>query len=622
MSADTKQSKKRPRFGKYSIQDFLGKGGMAEVFKAKMHGIGGFEKILVIKKILPHLAESESFIKMFFDEAKITVALQHPNIVQVFELGRIDGTYYMTMEFIDGVNLNVLVSHCMEKKTRLPFKHVIYVIMEVLKGLYHAHKAMDPDGGMPLNIIHRDVTHSNVLLSFTGNVKLADFGIAKARIQESREKPGMLKGKMSYMSPEMLKGKSIDHRVDIFSLGVVFFELLTMQKLFKGENEDEIIRKIIYGDIGRTLMEHTTIHDDVQEILKKALAADADERYASAQEFYTDLNDFIFNNGIQISPHEFSEFICGLVKQKSSIEGPEGSKPSSITDVTPSNISEIFKVESTIRERLNIDLSVMERFKPGSEVRGGGASRPTVPPKKGIEEKPAYSGDIGELLVPRLISRLAVNRVTGRLKITAGERYRNVFLEKGNIASVHSKLAEDSLEKFLIEHSSLPLEEIGEAAAGQQGDSVLRQFFNLGKITKEEMEKVAVMAYGSRLASLVTARGGRYEFFKSSKDNNKLLDKPLPVFPLLSAAVREGFKYEDYIQSLGRYLTHKVKRVENMKLPLESIALEPWELDLMKKILTNMNLRDIFETTKGMENKKMIACVIYLLYQYELIKFR
>ncbi|MFH1437892.1 MAG: protein kinase [Pseudomonadota bacterium] len=474
---------------------------------------------------------------------------------------------------------------------------------------------------MPLNIIHRDVTHSNILLSFTGNVKLADFGIAKARIQESREKPGMLKGKMSYMAPEMLKGKSIDHRVDIFSLGVVLFELLTMQKLFKGENEDDVIRKIVYGDIGRTLMDFSTIHDDLQEILKKTLAQEADERYSSAQEFYADLNDFIFNNGIQISPHEFSEFICGLVKERSSAEGPEGSKPSSITDVTPSNISEIFKVESTIRERLNIDLSVMERFKPGSEVRAG-ANRPTMPPNKEPEEKPAYSGDIGELLVPRLISRLAVNRVTGRLKITAGESTRTVFMEKGNIASVHSKLAEDSLEKFLIEHSSLQLEEIEEAARSQQGDSVLRQFFNLGKITREEMEAVAVMAYGSRLTSLVTARGGRYEFFKASKDSNRLLEKPLPVFPLLSSSVRGGFEYEDYIQALGRYLTHRVKRVENMKLPLESIALEPYELDLMKIILTDMNLRDIFETTKDMEHKKMIACVIYLLYQYELIKFR
>ena len=193
MSGSLQQPPGADGFGKYTILEFLGKGGMAEVYKAKLHGIGGFEKILVIKKILPHLSSRESFIKMFFDEAKITVALQHPNIVQVFDLGEIDGTYYMTMEYVEGCNLNVLVTHCLRKNTKVPFKHALHIIMEVCKALHYAHRATD-DAGVPLNVIHRDVTHSNILLSFAGDVKLADFGIARARIQESIENPGMLKG--------------------------------------------------------------------------------------------------------------------------------------------------------------------------------------------------------------------------------------------------------------------------------------------------------------------------------------------------------------------------------------------------------------------------------------------
>jgi serine/threonine protein kinase len=322
MVSGSQKPRSGTRFGKYEIVEFLGKGGMAEVYKAKLHGIGGFEKVLVIKKILPQLARSDNFIKMFFDEAKITVALQHPNIVQVFDLGEIDGTFFMSMEYVEGTNLNTLMGRCMKKKTKLPFKHLIFVMMEVCKALHYAHRAVDSNG-LPLNLIHRDVTHSNILISYKGEVKLSDFGIARARIQQSKEDPNVIKGKMSYMAPELFTSQEIDSRADIFSLGIVFMEILTMKKLFKAKGQENVLEQMLSFDVDLKLREYPTIPDDIQDVMRKALSVDPGGRYRSAQELYTDLNDFIFNNGIQVSPHEFADFVSGIMLEKKSIVGVE-----------------------------------------------------------------------------------------------------------------------------------------------------------------------------------------------------------------------------------------------------------------------------------------------------------
>jgi len=195
------------RFGKYLLVELIAHGGMAEIFRAKSYGVSGFEKTIVIKRILPTYSDDREFIDMLIDEAKICASLQHANIVQIYDLGRLEGRYYIAMEYVRGIDLIRVLSRLRKAKRQLPLELVCFILSEALKGLDYAHRATDPEGEH-LNIIHRDFNPSNILLSYQGEVKVADFGIAKAAVRDSRTQSGGLKGKMGYLSPEQVAGKS------------------------------------------------------------------------------------------------------------------------------------------------------------------------------------------------------------------------------------------------------------------------------------------------------------------------------------------------------------------------------------------------------------------------------
>src|SRR4029450_2271011 len=212
-------------FGKYFLIEKLATGGMAEIYKAKNFGVDGFEKLLAIKRILPHCSSDKEFITMLIDEAKLSVALSHTNIAQVFDLGKVGTDYFISMEFVDGINLRELMNRAKETGAQLPEDISVYIVSEICKGLDYAHAKKDTDGN-PLNIVHRDISPQNILISYEGEVKIVDFGIAKAATKAHVTQHGALKGKLLYMSPEQAWGKALDKRTDNFSLGVVLYEML------------------------------------------------------------------------------------------------------------------------------------------------------------------------------------------------------------------------------------------------------------------------------------------------------------------------------------------------------------------------------------------------------------
>ena len=220
------------KFGQYILLDKVGSGGMAELFKAKKVGIEGFERVLAIKRILPHLSSDEEFIDMFIAEAKLVALLSHKNITQVYDFGKIGQNYFIAMEYIRGKDLRGLLKRCNEKNIKFPITLAVFIAKEVASGLSYAHRQKD-SMEKSLNIIHRDVSPQNILISYDGDVKVVDFGIAKAGSQ-SRTTTGVLKGKLSYMSPEQAWGKTIDHRSDIFAIGIVLYEMLTGERLLRG----------------------------------------------------------------------------------------------------------------------------------------------------------------------------------------------------------------------------------------------------------------------------------------------------------------------------------------------------------------------------------------------------
>lgn len=328
--------------GKYELLEKIGSGGMAEVYKARQTGVEGFEKIVVVKKVLPGYARNLSFIKMLIEEAKLTSVLQHPNIVQIFELDSVENQYYMAMEWVDGRDLLKLLAKCAESKRLFPPDIACYIAAEVCKGLHYAHNARDIYG-KPLNIIHRDVSPSNVIMSRQGHIKIMDFGVAKAQTQDTKGSKHVLRGKLGYMSPEQVKGEEIDHRSDIFSLGIVLFESLTLKRLFLGRTDLETLINIRDADIEKKFKKYPKLDQGLKEVLRKALARDRDERFATAQEFHDALNDYLFQKGQRVDTAMLAAFLTSLFG--------EGTEVTSLTAVDTAKEDEIGETSSMLVSR-------------------------------------------------------------------------------------------------------------------------------------------------------------------------------------------------------------------------------------------------------------------------------
>lgn len=284
------------RYGKYQLLERIGVGGMAEVFKAKVHGAEGFERLIAIKRILPHLVEDDDFVNMFVDEAKIAVRLNHPNIVAIHDLGKIEDTLFIAMEYVLGRDVRAIYDFENERGQRTPIGVACHIVMKMCEALHHAHFATGPRGE-PLKVIHRDVSPQNVLLSFDGEVKVADFGLAKARGRIVQTQAGVVKGKLAYMSPEQLKGGEIDHRVDVFGLGIVLFELLTGERLFLGPSDMDTLRRVYEATVPPMRPINPEINPELEAIVLRALAKDRDQRYPTALALHDDLQAFVYSNG-------------------------------------------------------------------------------------------------------------------------------------------------------------------------------------------------------------------------------------------------------------------------------------------------------------------------------------
>jgi TonB family protein len=282
-------------FGQYEILEKIASGGMADVYKARRSGVEGFQKIVAIKKILPHLADNEQFIGMFADEAKLAAQLSHPNVVHIHDLGKIEGGgYFIAMEYVDGRDLRAILHSAREVSTPMPVPLAIYVASKVASALDYAHRRRDP-GGKELAIVHRDVSPQNILISYEGEIKLCDFGIAKAASKASTTQSGALKGKLQYMSPEQAWGRPIDHRSDLFSLGAVLFEMLTGEKLFRGDSDLNLLEMVRAAEVPVPSSRNPEVPKSLDAILGKTLAREPDERYSSASDLLRDLEAVLYS---------------------------------------------------------------------------------------------------------------------------------------------------------------------------------------------------------------------------------------------------------------------------------------------------------------------------------------
>lgn len=273
---------------------------MAEVYEAVAEGIEGFEKKVAIKRVLPHLAENKKFIAMFLDEARLSLHLSHANVVNVFDIGQAGGTYFIVMEYVDGTNLKHLMRMLKERKHILPIEQSVYIIMEVCRGLSYAHGIKDSKG-KKLGIVHRDVSPPNILISNQGEVKIVDFGLAKATSQLEKTDPGVVKGKYAYLSPESATGKEVDSRMDIFCAGIVLYELLTGQRLFLGDSDVQTIKNVRAAVVPDMLQYNPNIPHELDQIVRHALAKEPEDRFQTADDFAESLAHFLFTFQLKVT---------------------------------------------------------------------------------------------------------------------------------------------------------------------------------------------------------------------------------------------------------------------------------------------------------------------------------
>jgi serine/threonine protein kinase len=310
-------------FGEYQLLKKLATGGMAEVWLARQAGIEGFAKNVVIKRILPHLAEDREFVEMFKNEALIAANFNHPNIAQVYKFGEANGTYFIAMEYIHGEDLGRVMRKAWSAGQWIARPLAIRIVASACEGLYYAHTRTDPSG-RPLKVVHRDISPQNILISFDGSVKLVDFGIAKAADQVGLTKSGAIKGKFAYMAPEQAAGKPLDHRADIFAIGLVLYELLTGQRPLKRDSELGTLQAALECAIAPP-SEVTDIPAELDPVVMTALAKAADDRYRDARQFQGALEETLVNQGVVASSVQISELMETLFADRLQEEKQSGS---------------------------------------------------------------------------------------------------------------------------------------------------------------------------------------------------------------------------------------------------------------------------------------------------------
>lgn len=351
---------------RYRISERIAAGGMAEVFKGTSEGLQGFRKSVAIKRVLPALTKNRKFVAMFLDEARLSLHLQHANIVQVFDIGHADETYFIVMEFVDGVDLKMILEWRRRMGRRLTIGQTVYIVMEICKGLAYAHEVSHPETGETLGIVHRDVSPPNVLMSRNGEIKLADFGLAKAASQLETTDPGVVKGKMSYLSPEAARGEDVDRRADIFAVGILLYEMLTGKRLFYGDTDYQTVELVRAAKVPPIAPQNPEVEPELEEICRKTLAKRVEDRFQSATDLQDALAHYLFSRGLKMIQRDIAELVRSCVEDTATISGVRKPKPNIIDTLLQEEIHSFTSVDFDDPD-VNSLLDAAHEQSPGGE---------------------------------------------------------------------------------------------------------------------------------------------------------------------------------------------------------------------------------------------------------------
>ena len=565
----------RATFGGFELIERLGAGGMAEAWLACMPGPDGFKKRVVLKRILPRHTKNRTFIKMLISEAKMSSVLQHTNVVQVFELGQVDDEYYIAMEYVDGWNLLEVLRMVTTRRRWFPLPAAIHICAQLCRGLAHAHSVVNEEGEA-LGLVHMDVSPSNILLSHHGEVKLSDFGVARAASRQSTVSETPLRGKLAYMTPEQVAGEEVDHRADLFAVGIILYELCTLKRLFRADTPLKTLVNVRDAPIEPRLSHHTEIPRTIQAILRKALAKNPKHRYQSAQELEDALQNYLFDTKQEIQPHNIGTWLSELM----SGEGSDGTHPNAINTWeqgsstsgaswaaeldTSQPMTEaarrvlrrlrrstfVFKTQNgtqfgpvTCREAL--ELARQDAISPNEQVSvDGGHFKPvhTIAPltsalastaqAKTNLRKASPTVDIHPGHTLRWLAQLATRRETGCLRFSSEGVHKNVYWRRGRIVQVTSNDKSELLGPLLLENGWVNEVQLKTALSGlgcetpQLGMALVK----LGYLDQRQLHGLLVEQLTTRFQKLISWSQGEAVFLQDESNSNESV--PLDIDPL------------------------------------------------------------------------------------------
>jgi len=665
-------------FGKYMLLDLIGTGGMAEIYKARAVGPDGFEKILVIKKILPELASNKAFINLLVAEAKVTSLLNHPNIVQIHELGEVAQQYYIAMELVEGADLLNILSACTRHRLRLPIEVALHIVSEVCRGLAHAHAATDGTG-RALNIIHRDVSPSNVLISRHGDIKIMDFGVARADLglpgaPDSQELRGTLKGKLGYMSPEQVLGKAIDRRSDIFALGVMLFECLTLKRLFVGATDVQTLLNIREADVEQRFKRHSYLPKPVRAILRRALAREPVDRFQTATDFQEAILDYLFDSRLKVSSRNIAQFLDQVTTPDREARRETTPPPTEPTDTSRTVEDEAVPMPPPLpppappsaamarpKALRRFDLSKATfHFKHDDESVYGPVDferlvsllgERAVGPREWIaingsdwmrvaevravvhlqpslveEEatRPLDDGPVNKCRTPGLLLRVARERLTGKLKLQAGTIQKEIFFDEGEPRFAFSNLKSDLFGTFLIESGLADPNQIERALERVVPPThhLGAALVDLGILSADRVRAALADHLRARILEVATWRSGWYEFFEGVLSPREGAVSLTPLPRLVMEAVRTQYRLPE-LRGLFSELSDHMLILGRDPAPFSDIlGLQPEEERVRPLLRTSTTLRAALAQTGGEAAQLALLRVAFALHQSDVLAFR
>jgi eukaryotic-like serine/threonine-protein kinase len=390
---------------RYRVIERIAAGGMAEVFRAESAGLEGFKKKVAIKRVLPHLTEKAQFINMFLDEARLSAHLGHSNCVQVFDIGKGDSAYFIVMEYVDGADLKAIIEYQRANSQLFPVEEACLVSVRICEGLTYAHELRD-ENNRPLGIVHRDMSPPNVLITRYGEVKIADFGLAKANSQLEESQPGVIKGKFGYLSPEAALGRPVDLRTDIYAVGIMLWEMLSGRRLFQGATDLDTVRQVQRGDVPDLRQFNPHVPDTVLRVLGKALAPNPDNRYQTARALGDDLNRVLFELRRAVSSFDIARLVTPIQAAKASEKQRKATQQTFIGSLIDEALIEFTSLNSGGNSEPSLKSATIHSLvAPLPQVAGQGVdwgdslglSAPPPEPKSGERTPVAELGNLSAL---------------------------------------------------------------------------------------------------------------------------------------------------------------------------------------------------------------------------------